>query len=149
MNCYPFIEAEKAGRRNVARACALLKVSRAAFYQHLAGPSRRVPASRSACLTHSRTAVSVRSKSLATWPTDRSPRWHSSTISALKSAVNERRRRGFFLPMLSMVGHPSGGEPLMMDVRQSGPGSVPHACRTEPLVGEDSAEGTLAMDPRH
>jgi transposase InsO family protein len=41
VNCYPFIEAEKAGRRNVARACALLKVSRAAFYQHLSGPSRR------------------------------------------------------------------------------------------------------------
>ena len=41
MNCYPFIEAEKAGRRNVARACALLKVSRAAFYAHLSGPSRR------------------------------------------------------------------------------------------------------------
>jgi transposase InsO family protein len=38
---YPFIEAEKAGRRNVSRACALLKVSRAAFYAHLAGPSRR------------------------------------------------------------------------------------------------------------
>jgi transposase InsO family protein len=38
---YPFIEAEKAGRRNVTRACALLKVSRAAFYAHLAGPSRR------------------------------------------------------------------------------------------------------------
>jgi transposase InsO family protein len=38
---YPFIEAEKAGRRNVKRACALLKVSRAAFYAHLAGPSRR------------------------------------------------------------------------------------------------------------
>src|SRR5262249_43547658 len=36
---YPFIEAEKAGRRNVRRACALLKVSRAAFYAHLAGPS--------------------------------------------------------------------------------------------------------------
>jgi len=38
---YPFIEAEKAGRRNVSRACALLKVSRAAFYAYLAGPSRR------------------------------------------------------------------------------------------------------------
>jgi len=38
---YPFIEAEKAGSRNVKRACALLKVSRAAFYQHQAGPSRR------------------------------------------------------------------------------------------------------------
>jgi putative transposase len=32
VNCYRFIEAEKAGRRNVKRACALLKVSRAAFY---------------------------------------------------------------------------------------------------------------------
>jgi transposase InsO family protein len=38
---YPFIEAEQAGRRNVARACALLKVSRAAFYAYLAGPSNR------------------------------------------------------------------------------------------------------------
>jgi transposase InsO family protein len=41
VNCYRFIEAEKAGRRNVSRACVLLKVSRDAFYQHLAGPSRR------------------------------------------------------------------------------------------------------------
>jgi transposase InsO family protein len=41
VNIYPFIEAEKAGRRNVKRACELLKVSRAAFYQYLAGPSRR------------------------------------------------------------------------------------------------------------
>ena len=41
MNVYPFIEAEKRCRRNVTRACALLKVSRAAFYQHLNGPSRR------------------------------------------------------------------------------------------------------------
>jgi transposase InsO family protein len=29
---YPFIEAEKAGRHNVARACALLEVSRSAYY---------------------------------------------------------------------------------------------------------------------
>ena len=43
MNIYPFIEAEKACRRNVKRACELLKVSRAAFYQHLAG-RRRVSA---------------------------------------------------------------------------------------------------------
>jgi hypothetical protein len=40
VNLYPFIEAEKAGRRSVKRACELLKVSRAAFYQHLAGPSQ-------------------------------------------------------------------------------------------------------------
>ena len=37
MNCYPFIEAEKAQRRNVKRACELLKVSRAAYYQHAGG----------------------------------------------------------------------------------------------------------------
>jgi transposase InsO family protein len=41
VNVYPFIEAEKRCRRNVKRACELLKVSRAAFYAHLAGPSRR------------------------------------------------------------------------------------------------------------
>jgi transposase InsO family protein len=40
VSVYPFIEAEKAGRRNVSRACVLLKVSRAAFYAHLKGPSR-------------------------------------------------------------------------------------------------------------
>jgi putative transposase len=31
VSVYPFIEAEKQGRRNVKRACELLKVSRAAF----------------------------------------------------------------------------------------------------------------------
>jgi transposase InsO family protein len=41
VSVYPFIEAEKAGSRNVKRACELLKVSRAAFYQHLSGPSQR------------------------------------------------------------------------------------------------------------
>jgi transposase InsO family protein len=41
VNVYPFIEAERAGRRNVKRACALLEVSRAAFYAHRSGPSRR------------------------------------------------------------------------------------------------------------
>ena len=37
MNCYPFIEAEKARQRNVKRACELLKVSRAAYYAAAAG----------------------------------------------------------------------------------------------------------------
>ena len=32
MSVYPFIEAEKQGRRNVKRACELLKVSRTAYY---------------------------------------------------------------------------------------------------------------------
>ena len=37
MNLYPFIEAEKLQQRNVKRACALLEVSRAAYYTHRAG----------------------------------------------------------------------------------------------------------------
>ena len=42
MNCYPFIEAEKAQQRNVKRACELLKVSRAAYYAARSGrPSDR------------------------------------------------------------------------------------------------------------
>lgn len=42
MNVYPFIEVERAEKRNVKRACALLEISRAAFYawlQHI--PSKR------------------------------------------------------------------------------------------------------------
>jgi len=42
VNVYPFIEAEKSQRRNVKRACVLLKVSRSAFYtDRTAGPSQR------------------------------------------------------------------------------------------------------------
>jgi transposase InsO family protein len=41
VSVYPFIEAEKAGRRNVKRACELLKVSRAAYYAARSGPSER------------------------------------------------------------------------------------------------------------
>ncbi|MCA1708355.1 MAG: IS3 family transposase [Actinobacteria bacterium] len=42
MNVYPFIEVERAEKRNVKRACALLEVSRAAFYDWL----RRIPSVR-------------------------------------------------------------------------------------------------------
>ena len=41
MNCYPFIEAEKAGNHNIARACELLKVSRSAYYADRANPGSR------------------------------------------------------------------------------------------------------------
>ena len=42
MNVYPFVEAEQAGQRNIAKACALLEVSRAAYYQW----SRHTPSAR-------------------------------------------------------------------------------------------------------
>ena len=41
MNVYPFIEAEKAEERSVNRACVVLEVSRAAYYDWTAGPSPR------------------------------------------------------------------------------------------------------------
>jgi transposase InsO family protein len=42
VNCYPFIEAERAQRRNVKRACELMKVSRSAYYAARGGrPSGR------------------------------------------------------------------------------------------------------------
>jgi len=42
VNVYPFIEAEKSQRRNVKRACVLLKVSHSAFYaDRTNGPSQR------------------------------------------------------------------------------------------------------------
>jgi len=47
VNCYPFIEAEKADRRNVARACALLKVAGPTVTRRAAtGPTGRAGAGR-------------------------------------------------------------------------------------------------------
>src|ERR671912_1283375 len=100
-------------RRNAASSCRSALVS---------PPSRRLPVSRSAWRTHSRTAVSVRSKSRATCPIERSPRPHSSTISALNSGVNDRRGRGFLRSMLSMTDILPGAAPLMLGVRQTGSG---------------------------
>jgi hypothetical protein len=51
------------------------------------------PASMSARWTHSRSEVSVRSRSFATCPILRSPPLQSRTASALNSGVNARRRR--------------------------------------------------------
>ncbi len=73
MNVYPFIEAEKAGRRNVKRACALLKVSRAAFDAH--GPGRPAASRRtlsspggSGRCTRSPRAATARRASMPSWP---------------------------------------------------------------------------------
>jgi transposase InsO family protein len=42
VNVYPFIEAERAERRNVRRACAMLEVSRAAYYDW----AKQIPSAR-------------------------------------------------------------------------------------------------------
>src|ERR1035437_1740279 len=60
------------------------------FSAEVSSPLSPAPASIPACRTHSRTAVSVRSRSLATRLVDRSPARHSCTTSALNSFVNDR-----------------------------------------------------------
>jgi hypothetical protein len=45
----------------------------------------------------------------------------------LNSGVNERRGRGFFLSMVSILDILSGALPLMVDVRQTGGSPVPYA----------------------
>lgn len=64
----------------------------------------------------------------ATWPTERWPRQHSSTISALNSGVDEQRGDGFFFPILSLADIRPGAQFLITDVRRRGssPGQSPH-----------------------
>src|SRR6185503_13617267 len=59
----------------------------------VSAPGRPRPASTSACRTHSRSAVSVRSSSRAIAPTDFPLSRTSRTVSALNSFVNARRLR--------------------------------------------------------
>ena len=73
--------------------------SRSSVVSASAGPS---PRSTEACLSQPRTADSVRSKSRATWPTERSPCSQSSTTSALNSLVKLRR---FLFAMEHLVAH--------------------------------------------
>jgi len=67
VNVYPFIEAEQARQRNVAKACALLKVSRSAYYDwsaHL--PSARQRADDA--LAERVTAIHETSRGTYGWP---------------------------------------------------------------------------------
>ena len=61
MNVYPFIEAEKADSRNVARACELLQVSRSAYYQQRDQSTTSMPARKVA--TGPRASTSARDAS--------------------------------------------------------------------------------------
>ena len=75
----------------------------------------------------------------------RSPRLTRSTISALNSGVNDRRVRGFFRSMVSIVNILSGALPLMVDVRQSG-GSP--TLRSRRLLSASGAAMTAGVSER-
>jgi putative transposase len=67
VNVFPFIEAERAERRNVAKACELLEVSRSAFYDH----ARHLPSARAVAdaeLAERIEAIHEASRSTYGWP---------------------------------------------------------------------------------
>jgi len=67
VNVYPFIEAEQAQQRNVAKACALLQVSRSAYYDWSAhSPSPRQRAGDA--LAERITAIHETSRGTYGWP---------------------------------------------------------------------------------
>jgi hypothetical protein len=100
--------------------------------------------SRSACLTHSRTAVSVRSKSWLTCRTVRSPRWHNSTIPALNSGVNDRRGRARFFAMFSILDvRQNRGRPNRYKVIERPAGSL--ALRLDVPFGRDRVGALPAL----
>ena len=88
MNCYPFIEAEKAGDHNVKRACELLKVSRSAYYADRT--SRPVPRSarRDAELTGK--IVEIHDRSRGTYG---SPRVHPNSEARAQHCARKRVAR--------------------------------------------------------
>jgi hypothetical protein len=58
----------------------------------------------------------------------------------LNSGVNDRRRRGCFRSMVSMMNIlPPGAEPLMVNVRQTGgsPGRQFHSTQSADMVGSN------------
>jgi transposase InsO family protein len=71
VNVYPFIEVERAERRNVKRACVLLEVSRAAFYSWL----QHLPSGR--CRADERLLRKIRSVHRDSKGTYGSPRVHA------------------------------------------------------------------------
>jgi putative transposase len=67
VNVYPFVEAEKVVQRNVAKACALLEVSRSAFYEW----SKHTPSLREISdgeLTEQIEPIHARSRGTYGWP---------------------------------------------------------------------------------
>jgi transposase InsO family protein len=115
VNVYPFIEAEKACRRNVKRACELLKVSRAAFYQHLAGPSAREQ--QDAELAAEITAVHAESKGRYG-----APRVHAQLARRGRRHGRKRVARIMRAPLACAAAPRSGGREPPSPTRRLPPG---------------------------
>ena len=93
MNVFPFIEAEKAEQRNVAKACELLEVSRSAFYDwHQHTPSARQVADEE--LAERIQEIYDDSKGTYGWPRVHQALWRDGVCVRRERVARIMRRRG-------------------------------------------------------
>jgi transposase InsO family protein len=93
VNVYPFIEAEKVKQRNVAMACALLEVSRSAFYEW----SKHTPSPREiadAELGERIEQIHARSRGTYGWPRVRAELRRDGVRTSGKRVARLMRQRG-------------------------------------------------------
>ena len=93
MNVYPFIEAEKVKQRNVAKACALLEVSRSAFYEW----SKHTPSARALSDTELGERIEqihARSRGTYGWPRVRAELRRDGVRTSGKRVARLMRQRG-------------------------------------------------------
>ena len=93
MNVYPFIEAEKVKQRNVAKACALLEVSRSAFYEW----SKHIPSARALSDTELGERIEqihARSRGTYGWPRVRAELRRDGVPASGKRVARLMRQRG-------------------------------------------------------
>ncbi len=133
MNVYPFIEAEKAGKHNVKRACELLKVSRSAYYQHKTGV-RSVRERVDAQLTERITAVYAVSNG-----TYGAPRVHADLA---EDGMRHGRKR---VARLMRAAGLAGKSPRRWRTTTI---PDPNAGKRPDLVGRDFATDAAAVDTR-
>jgi transposase InsO family protein len=133
VNVYPFIEAEKAGKHNVKRACELLEVSRSAYYQRKSGVKsmrERVDAQ----LTELITAVHALSKG-----TYGAPRVHADLT---EDGMRHGRKR---VARLMRAAGLAGRSPRRWRTTTI---ADPNADKRPDLVGRDFTTDAAAVDTR-
>ena len=93
MNVFPFVEAEKAERRNVARACEQLEVSRSAYYEWSKhAPSRRQLADEE--LAHRITEIHKASRGTYGWPRVHAALRRQGICASRKRVARIMRQKG-------------------------------------------------------
>jgi transposase InsO family protein len=93
VNVFPFIEAERAEQRNVAKACELLEVSRSAFYEH----AKHLPSARAladAELAKRIEAIHEASRGTYGWPRVHQALRRDGICASRKRVARIMRQRG-------------------------------------------------------